>query len=524
MTGSGNKFSVRRCLTFASGLVECLCFAGAVFGWASLVFVIKEEGYFSSLCSNTTGVNGTQILDCSAQDEQFSLIFTIASFMNNFFTLPNGFLFDHFGTMVSRFVAIFLYTTGTLMVAFSSAVLADLLFPALSLLSVGGILFLITNMQVGNLFGSHRSTIITLYNGAFDSSSALFFVIKVLHEAGVSLRASFLFLSTCSVAHILRTVFLMPRKFIPYPLPDRYTYGITCGESKTMSADVATKDPDNTAAEETPLTKDAPVEKGELVKHIRRYKTIIYLSAIVPFSCFIAPPPCVFLSEKTFLECLLSRFFVFHTLWLSVMQLRHYLFIGTLNPMLQRLTAGETSLVSQYTNAFAITQMCGVLCAPWNGLIMDRHKGKPRAAGETEQEADLRATVLSLFLTSLQCVLFSVCASTPYLSLQYLTFVLQVLNRSFLYGGNAAFISVAFPSRHFGKLYGLVMSLSAVFCLLQYPCFTLVKGVLDGDPLYVNIGLTLLSLLAFIHPLSVYLHCRRVASQRAKSGAISDST
>ncbi|XP_061581398.1 solute carrier family 43 member 3b isoform X2 [Cololabis saira] len=489
MTGSGNKFSVRRCLTFASGLVECLCFAGAVFGWASLVFVIKEEGYFSSLCSNTTGVNGTQILDCSAQDEQFSLIFTIASFMNNFFTLPNGFLFDHFGTMVSRFVAIFLYTTGTLMVAFSSAVLADLLFPALSLLSVGGILFLITNMQVGNLFGSHRSTIITLYNGAFDSSSALFFVIKVLHEAGVSLRASFLFLSTCSVAHILRTVFLMPRKFIPYPLPDRYTYGITCGESKTMSADVATKDPDNTAAEETPLTKDAPVEK-----------------------------------EKTFLECLLSRFFVFHTLWLSVMQLRHYLFIGTLNPMLQRLTAGETSLVSQYTNAFAITQMCGVLCAPWNGLIMDRHKGKPRAAGETEQEADLRATVLSLFLTSLQCVLFSVCASTPYLSLQYLTFVLQVLNRSFLYGGNAAFISVAFPSRHFGKLYGLVMSLSAVFCLLQYPCFTLVKGVLDGDPLYVNIGLTLLSLLAFIHPLSVYLHCRRVASQRAKSGAISDST
>lgn len=34
-------------------------------------------------------------------------------------------------------------------------------------------------LKVGNLFGSHRSTIITLYNGAFDSSSALFLVIKV---------------------------------------------------------------------------------------------------------------------------------------------------------------------------------------------------------------------------------------------------------------------------------------------------------------------------------------------------------
>lgn len=33
--------------------------------------------------------------------------------------------------------------------------------------------------KVGNLFPAHRSTIITLYNGAFDSSSAVFFIIKV---------------------------------------------------------------------------------------------------------------------------------------------------------------------------------------------------------------------------------------------------------------------------------------------------------------------------------------------------------
>lgn len=33
--------------------------------------------------------------------------------------------------------------------------------------------------EVGNLFAAHRSTIITLYNGAFDSSAAVFFIIKV---------------------------------------------------------------------------------------------------------------------------------------------------------------------------------------------------------------------------------------------------------------------------------------------------------------------------------------------------------
>lgn len=469
----------RRWFTFVTGLVECLCFAGAVFGWASLVFVLKSEGYFSSLCVNSTGINGTHTFDCRGQDEQFSLVFTIASFMNNFLTLPNGFLFDRFGTAVARLFGIFLYTMGTLMVAFSSSVLSNLLFPAMAFVAVGGILFLMTNMQVGNLFGARRSTVITLYNGAFDSSSALFLVIKLLHEVGVSLRASFLFLSACSAIHVLRTFFLLPRKLIPYPLPEHYTYGISCGQSKSLRLEPSSENGIIKASDETPLETD------NLPK------------------------------EKTFRECLLSRFFFWHLVWLSVMQLRHYLFIGTLNPMLQRLTVGEPSLVSQYINAFAVTQLCGVLCAPWNGLIMDRHKGRPRAHGESEREADLKASVLSLALTAFQCLLFSLCATIPSLPLQYATFILQVLNRSFLYGGNAAFISVAFPSCHFGKLYGLVMALSALFSILQYPCVTLVKDVLDGDPFYVNIGLTILSLLAFIHPISVYLHCRSQAAQRA---------
>lgn len=101
--------------------------------------------------------------------------------------------------------------------------------------------------------------------------------------------------------------------------------------------------------------------------------------------------------------------------------------------------------------------------------------------------------------------------------------------------------------RHFGKVLGLVVALSALFSLLQYLCLTLVQDVLNGDPLYVgtqynngnaaapvlvfilvvtlfpsfylqvNIGLTVLSLLAFIHPVFVYLQCRRRAQQRASS-------
>uniref|UniRef100_A0A3P9KWM2 Solute carrier family 43 member 3a n=1 Tax=Oryzias latipes TaxID=8090 RepID=A0A3P9KWM2_ORYLA len=480
-------------LTLLSGMLECLCFAGVVFGFASLVFVLKEDGYFSELCISNLQINSSlPLTDCTSQDEQFSLVFTIASFLNNFLSLVNGFLFDRFGTFMTRLLAIFVYTSGTLLVAFSNPELSLMLFPALSCIGVGGMLLLITNMQVGNLFPAHRSTIITIYNGAFDSSSAVFLLIKVLHEQGVSLRSSFLFLSICSIIHLMRTVLLMPKTHIPHPLPDSYTYGVNCGRANAY--DVEQIDDRREVmrvslegSETDTATKDNGIETQNVGE------------------------------VRSFQSCVLSWFFLWHLVWLSIMQLRLYLFIGTLNPTLERLANNDPGLVSRYTNAFAMTQLCGVLCAPWNGFLLDRHKGKPRAAGETEQEADLRSSCLSLFLTSLQSLVFSVCVSIPILPLQYLTFILQVLNRSFLYGGNAAFISIAFPACHFGKLYGLMMSLSAVFSLLQYPCFSLVKGPLGGDPFYVDVTLTLLTLLAFIHPAYIFVHSRNRARSRKKN-------
>ncbi|NXE98246.1 S43A3 protein, partial [Menura novaehollandiae] len=450
----------KRLGTLVSGLLECGAFSGIIFGWASLVFVLKDLDYFEELCqpSATPGPNLTLGSDCSGQDEQFSLVFTIGSFMNNFMTFSMGIIFDRFGTTAARLIAISLYTGGTLLVAFSTPELAVLLFPAMSMLSVSGSLLILTNMQVGNLFGKYRSIIITLYNGAFDSSSAIFLIVKLLYEQGLSLRAMFLFLAACSAWHLLRTLFLMPRTRIPYPLPPAYDYGY--GGAACALPGVRGRgqlDPIPWAAGPIAHLGPAPPGGGPL--------------------------------RTSFRACACSWLFAWHVAWLSVMQLRHYLFIGTLNPQLEHLAHGDHSLVSTYTNAFAFTQLCGVLCAPWNGLILDRHKrGRgPRLEGAPAALADLRSAVLSLVVTVAQCLLFSVFAAVPVLPVQFGTFVLQVISRSFLYGGNAAFLAIAFPPQHFGKLYGLAMALSALVALLQYPCVALVQGPLQGDPFYVSV-------------------------------------
>lgn len=67
----------------------------------------------------------------------------------------------------------------------------------------------------------------------------------------------------------------------------------------------------------------------------------------------------------------------------------------------------------------------------------------PMPTGTLAALADLRSAVLSLVVTVALCLLFSVFAALPVLPAQFGTFVLQVISRSFLYGGNAAFLAIA---------------------------------------------------------------------------------
>ncbi|XP_078281972.1 equilibrative nucleobase transporter 1-like [Rhinoraja longicauda] len=218
---------IKLLLTFATGVVECVGFAGVIYGWPSLVFVLKNEDYFADLCNSSDAGpwNVTGQFGCVPQDQRFALVFTIGGFVLNFGAVASGFLLDSCGIMTTRFLAIFLYTAGTLIIAFSAAASALLLFPALALIGAGGVMLLITNIKVGNLFGRKRATVITVYTGAFSSAPVTILLVKVAFEAGFSLRAIFLFTSCLSVVHVLRTVFLIPWKHIPYPLPEGFSYG-----------------------------------------------------------------------------------------------------------------------------------------------------------------------------------------------------------------------------------------------------------------------------------------------------------
>ncbi|CAL8331338.1 unnamed protein product [Merluccius merluccius] len=152
----------------------------------------------------------------------------------------------------------------------------------------------------------------------------------------------------------------------------------------------------------------------------------------------------------SFQSCVLSLFFLWHLLWPATLLFCHFLFLVTFNPTLNRLAGND----------------------------LDQ--------GESMQATDLSTFPLSLGLTSLQGSLFCICFTVPVLPLQYVTFVLQVINNTFLYGGHQSFISHVFPECHFGKLSGLIMSISAVALLLQIPAVQFINQALQGDPFYMS--------------------------------------
>ncbi|OBS76876.1 hypothetical protein A6R68_16677 [Neotoma lepida] len=417
--------------TLLTGLLECIGFAGVLFGWTSLVYVFKEQCYFVELSEQDCGLrsNATGPPGSKAQDEKFSLIFTLASFMNNFMAFPTGYIFDRFKTTVARLIGIFFYTCATLIIAFTTADSAVLLFLAMPMLTVGGMLFLITNLQVA--------------------------------------------------WHVGRTFLLMPRGHIPYPLPPNYSYGFGTRKEEKKAAEPETKE---LQSKEFLSAEEENSEPGQQQQQGQK-------------------EPCSFQSS------VLSRRFILHVVWLSTIQLWHYFFIGSLNSLLTSLAGHDPVQVSAFTNAFAITQFFGVLCAPWNGLLMDclkqKYQKEAKKTGSSSSAATLCSTVPSLALTSLLCLGFALCASIPVIQLQYVTFILQVISRSFLYGCNAAFLTLAFPSEHFGKLFGLAMALSAIVSLLQFPLFKLSP---QNIAVYVSMGLAIF--LTVAHPFLVYRECR----------------
>ncbi|KAI8502760.1 Trafficking protein particle complex subunit 9, partial [Branchiostoma belcheri] len=111
----------KRFLLLAISVLEMLLFSGIIYGWASLVYILKQEGYFSDSCNTTTGNNSQQnhqikcqavtntstqdapcYPECLEQDERLTQVFAISVVASQVASLFAGIGLDYLGLRFTR--------------------------------------------------------------------------------------------------------------------------------------------------------------------------------------------------------------------------------------------------------------------------------------------------------------------------------------------------------------------------------------------------------------------------------------
>lgn len=532
----------RRWWMACTAVLENVFFSAVLLGWGSLLIMLKNEGFYSSMCSAKNTTNATQDEQhqwpsCDRQEEMLNLGFTIGSFLLSATTLPLGILMDRFGPRPMRLVGSASFAASCTLMALASRdteVLSPLIFLALSLNGFGGICLTFSSLTLPNMFGNLRSTFMALMIGSYASSAITYPGIKLIYDAGVSFLVIMFTWSGLACLIFLNCALNWPRESFPAPEEVNYTKKIKLSG----------------------LALDHKVTGDRFYTHV----TLVgqRLSQKAPSleeapDGFISSQDVRGISENPpensvpFRKSLCSPVFLWSLLTMGVTQLRVIFYMAAMNKMLEYLVTGgqehETDNLRQraaetvgfYSSIFGAMQLLCLLTCPFIGYIMDwRIKDCMDSPTEGTALGDARDGVATksvrpryrkiqkltnainaFTVTNFLLVGFGITCLINSLHLQFVTFVLHTMVRGFYHSACGSLYAAVFPSNHFGTLTGLQSLISAVFALLQQPLFMITVGPLKGEPFWVNLSLLLISLLGFLLPSYLFYYRARLQREYA---------
>ena len=194
-----------------SASIYCLFAAGVVFGFAAIKPVLLEEGVYRNQCTQQELDDG--VLVCYGQELRLNLMFTVAAVSTNVVALPVGTILDRFGPRVSGILGAIFITVGSVLFAFAADLPFDAYIPGYLFLALGGPFIFISSFQLSNTFPQYSGLILALLTGAFDTSSAVFLVYRLIYQGtdGAFSPKKFFLIYLIVPAYILIVqIFFMP--------------------------------------------------------------------------------------------------------------------------------------------------------------------------------------------------------------------------------------------------------------------------------------------------------------------------
>ena len=109
-------------------------------------------------------------------------MFTIAAVSTNVVALPVGTILDRFGPRVCGITGAISITIGALLFAFAKELPLDGYIPGYLFMALGGPFIFISSFQLSNTFPQYSGLILALLTGAFDTSSAIFLMYRLIYQ------------------------------------------------------------------------------------------------------------------------------------------------------------------------------------------------------------------------------------------------------------------------------------------------------------------------------------------------------
>jgi hypothetical protein len=153
-------------------VLYCLVAAGIVFGYAAIKPVLKSEGAYHAECE------GNDV----CVEIRLNLMFTVAAVGTNVAALPIGAILDYYGPRACGLLSSFFLACGALLLAYAKRTPFDGFLVGYLFLALGGPFAYISSFQLSNAFPRNSGLILALLTGAFDASSALFLVYRLIYE------------------------------------------------------------------------------------------------------------------------------------------------------------------------------------------------------------------------------------------------------------------------------------------------------------------------------------------------------